>query len=377
MTEAVRPFDEVMEEIVREGGESLNLCYQCGLCSGTCPWGMVRDFNLRKLLRLVQLGLVTETDDVWLCSTCKACADRCPRGVKLIDVIRSMRRMLVSGGMIPQGPRSAVSSIVSEGNPWGIPAGERMDWAEGLDVKPFEKGKDLLLFVGCACAYDPRNQKVARDLVGVLNKAEVDFGVLGAEEKCCGDSARRIGDEKAFEMIAERNVRRFIELGVERIVAISPHSYHTIKNDYPEFGGDFEVFHHTQLLAGLLDEGKVVPSKRFERTVTYHDPCYLGRHNRIYEEPRKILESVPGLEVVEMDRVREYSFCCGGGGGRFWTETKAEERLSSMRLEESLDTGAGILVTACPFCILNFEDSVKMMGKESELSISDVVEFLI
>ncbi len=372
--EAVRPFDEVMDEVVKEGGESLNLCYQCGMCSGTCPWGVVRDFNLRKMLRMVQLGLVEESDDIWLCTTCKACVDRCPRGVELIDVIRSMRRMLVGGGMIPQMQRSAISNIVQEGNPWGNPAGERMDWAKGLDVRIYEKGMDWLLFVGCAPSYDPRNQRVAKALVEVLNKAGVEFGVLGNEERCCGDSARRIGDEQAFGTMAERNVAKFEEMGVERVVAISPHTFHTLKNDYKEFGAEFEVVHHTQLLAELIDSEKLVASSRIEKQVTYHDPCYLGRHNGVYEEPRKILESIPGLDLVEMERTRESSLCCGGGGGRFWTETVADERFSNMRLEEASDTDAKLLVTACPFCILNFEDSVK--GSEGDVEILDAVEML-
>ncbi len=376
MMEAVRPFDEVMDEVVKEGGESLNLCYQCGMCSGTCPWGVVRDFNLRKMLRMVQLGLVEESDDIWLCSTCKACVDRCPRGVELIDVIRSMRRMLVGGGMIPQMQRTAISNMVQEGNPWGNPAEERMDWAEGLDVKTYERGMDWLLFVGCAPSYDPRNQKVAKALVEVLNNAGVEFGVLGNEEKCCGDSARRIGDEQAFKTMAERNVAKFQELGVQRVVAISPHTFHTLKNDYREFGLELEVLHHTQLLADLIDNENLVLSS-VEKKVTYHDPCYLGRQNGVYEEPRKILESIPGLELIEMERTRESSLCCGGGGGRFWTETVADERFSNMRVDEALGTGAKTLVTGCPFCVLNFEDSGKAKGKEDELAVSDITELLV
>ncbi|MFQ5885345.1 MAG: (Fe-S)-binding protein, partial [Thermoplasmata archaeon] len=287
-----------------------------------------------------------------------------------------MRRMLVGGGMIPQMQRSAVSNIVQEGNPWGNPAEERMDWAKGLGVRPYEKGMDYLLFVGCAPSYDPRNQKVARALVEVLNKAGVSFGVLGTEERCCGDSARRIGDEQAFGTVAERNVRKFEEMGVESVVAISPHTFHTLKNDYREFGGELEVVHHTQLLAELVDEGKLVPG-RLEKKVTYHDPCYLGRHNGVYEEPRKVLESIPGLELVEMERNREFSLCCGGGGGRFWTETPSDERFSNLRVEEAVGTNANLLVTGCPFCVLNFEDSAKALGKEIELPIKDTVEFLI
>jgi Fe-S oxidoreductase len=366
MMEAVRPFDEVMDEVSKEGGESLSLCYQCGLCSGTCPWGTVRDFNLRKMLRMVQLGLVEESDDIWLCSTCKACVDRCPRGVELIDVIGSMRKMLVGGGMIPQMQRSAVSNMVQEGNPWGNPADERMDWAEGLD------------FVGCAPSYDPRNQKVAKALLEVLNKAGVQFGVLGNEERCCGDSARRIGDEQAFGTLVERNVAKFEEMGVQKVVAISPHTFHTLKNDYKEFGGELEVVHHTQLLAELVDEGKLVPTGSAEKkVVTYHDPCYLGRQNGVYEEPRKILEAIPGLEMIEMERTRDLSLCCGGGGGRFWTETPSDERFSNLRLEEAVGTDANVLVTGCPFCILNFEDSAKSMEKESELAVNEIVELLI
>jgi len=212
--------------------------------------------------------------------------------------------------------------------------------------------------------------------VEVLNKAGVEFGVLGNEERCCGDSARRIGDEQAFGTLAERNVAKFEEMGVERIVAISPHSFHTLRNDYREFGGEFEVVHHTQLLAELFDEGKLVPSGRVEKQATYHDPCYLGRHNGIFEEPRKILESIPGLEMVEMERTKEFSLCCGGGGGRFWTETVAEERFSNMRVEEAIGTGTETLVTACPFCILNFEDSAKAMGKEDSVQVMDIVEML-
>ncbi|MHA2265079.1 MAG: (Fe-S)-binding protein, partial [Candidatus Thorarchaeota archaeon] len=232
-----------------------------------------------------------------------------------------------------------------------------------------------LLFVGCAPSYDPRNQKVAKALVEVLNEAGVSFGVLGNEERCCGDSARRIGDEQAFGTMVERNVAKFEEMGVERVVAISPHTFHTLKNDYGEFGAEVEVFHHTQLLAELVDEEKVVPG-RMERKVTYHDPCYLGRHNGVYEEPRKILESVPGLELVEMERNRESSLCCGGGGGRFWTETASDERFSNLRVEEAFNVGAGTLVTGCPFCILNFEDSGKALGKDNDLVVGDVAELL-
>ncbi|HYM40558.1 MAG TPA: (Fe-S)-binding protein [Thermoplasmata archaeon] len=373
---AVRPFDEMMDELGKAGGSSLYLCYQCGTCTATCPWSEVRDVSLRKMLRLTQLGLGgLEGDFLWLCTTCRACTARCPRGVDIPSVIRTAREFVTAVGAEPDALKTVLGRLSTVQNPWGGNPEERSRWAEGLTVRPFEPGMDLLLYVGCTAAYDPRIRTVARALVKILDAAGVRYGTLGNDEACCGDPALRIGDPALFRSLADRNAARFRERGVERIVTISPHSFEALKHEYPKLGASFEVEHYTQLLARLADEDRLKLKTYGGARVTYHDPCYLGRYNGVYEEPRKVLESIPGVRLEEMERNRTDSLCCGGGGGRIFLETPRGERFSDLRVTQAERTGAQVLCSACPYCVLNLEDSSKTVAS-SPLAVRDVAEYV-
>jgi len=375
-TNAVRPDDELMDELAKAGGASLYLCYQCGVCTATCPWSEVRDVSLRKMLRLTQLGLGgLEGEFLWLCTTCRACVARCPRGVDVIEVVRAARSFSAAMGLEPDRLKTVRGHLATVRNPWGGDPGERMRWAEGLGVRPFEKGMDLLLFVGCTASYDPRMRTVVRGVVRILQSAGIRFGVLGQEEGCCGEPAVRIGDADLFRSLAEHNVDTFRRRGVEHVVAISPHAFTMLKNEYPKLGAAFEVEHYTQLLARLADEDRLRLRGTELGPVTYHDPCYLGRHNGIFDEPRKALESVPGLTLVEMERTRADSLCCGGGGGRVFLETPPGERFSDLRIAQAERVGAQVLSTACSYCVLTLEDSTKTVGN-SPMAVRDVAEIL-
>jgi Fe-S oxidoreductase len=235
---------------------------------------------------------------------------------------------------------------------------------------------DYLYFVGCYFAYDPRLRKVAAVTANILNTAGVSFGILGSNESCCGESIRKTGGELEFRNLAKGNIKNFIDDGVKKIIVSSPHCYHTFVNEYPEFMVKFEVVHISQLLAELIDEGRLEFGSEYAKKVTYHDPCYLGRHNGVYDEPRSVLQEVPGLELVEMPASREKSLCCGGGGGRIWMETPKNERFSDLRMEQADATGAEVLVTSCPYCITNFEESRLGMESDDPLQVKDITEII-
>ncbi len=376
---ALAPLKEVVDIIKEAGGEELKLCYQCGLCSGVCPWNMVRNFLVRRIMRQAQLGLVDFDDgDMWRCVTCQACVERCPRSVGIIDVIRALRRGITELGIakVPDSLRITLKNISGTGNPLGEPPENRANWAKDLDIKEYTEGTEWLYFTGCMASYDPKLQRIPRAIVNLLSKAQVDFGILGSRETCSGESVRKVGDEQLFQTLAQTNIDTFKELGVKKIVTTSPHSYHTIKNEYPELGGNFEVIHYSRLLTELIKEGRLKPAKESNKKVTYHDPCYLGRHNGIYDEPREILQSIPGTELIEMPRSRENSLCCGGGGGGIWMETKKGERFADIRLEEAIEIGASVLAVTCPYCMSLFEDSVLSRDKGDIIEIRDIAELL-
>ena len=375
----VAPFKEAIDTVIEVAGESFRLCYQCGLCTATCPWNLVRSFPTRKMIHQAQLGLVDfEAEDTWLCATCRACVSRCPRGVEIIDIMRGLRRVIVEmgAGYLPDSLRVTMKNIAGVGNPQGEAREKRFDWAKDLDVKTFTKGTEILYFSCCVPAYDPSVKRVARAMANILKKAKIDFGILGPQESCCGESVRKAGNESLFQSLAQSNINIFAENGVTKIVVTSPHCYNAFKNEYPPLGGNFEVIHYTQYLAGLIREGRLKLTKGLDKKVTYHDPCYLGRHNNIYDEPREVLRSIPGLELVEMPDSRENSLCCGGGGGRIWMETKKGERLSDLRLDQAIETGANILSASCPYCLLNFEDSVLTGDKGNIIQVKDISDLV-
>ncbi|MFW6150784.1 MAG: (Fe-S)-binding protein [Chloroflexota bacterium] len=358
-------------------------CFQCGTCRAVCPYTQfatdVSGLSARRMLHEAQLGLTDfENGQVWTCTTCDTCVEQCPRGVEIIDFMKSLRRVGVElgAGKVPDSLRRAMTSITAVGNPFGEAREKRAEWAENLAVKPFARGMELLYFPGCFPAYDARARKVARAIARILEKAGVDFGILGSQEDCCGESVRKAGYEELFQSLVQHNTRTFADHGVNTIVTTSPHCYHTFKSEYPQFGGDFEVIHYTQYLARLIRQGRLKFSRELNRRVTYHDPCYLGRHNGIYEEPREVLRSIPGLELVEMPDSRRRSLCCGGGGGGIWLDTRKGERLSDLRLAQAMQTGAGILAVACPYCLINFEDARLTVDNGDNIEVQDIAELV-
>jgi Fe-S oxidoreductase len=378
--ETVAPFKEVTDEIKQAGGEVFRFCYQCGKCDTVCPWNRVRKFSMRKLIREAAFGLTeTESEEIWRCTTCGRCPQQCPRGVKQIEVSVALRRFASEYEVFPasvKSARTARASIISEGNPLQIERKKRADWANGLSVKPFTEGMEILFFVDCYLAYDPRMKKVAAATVNILKKAGVDFGILGTKENCCGESIRKTGDEETFKRVARENIKTFIENGVKKILVSSPHCYHTFKNEYPEFMVNFEVVHITQYIFQLIKEGRLKLSRDYVKKITWHDPCYLGRHNNIYDEPREVLKKIPGLELVEMPDTGKDSLCCGGGGGRIWMDTPKSERFSDLRIKQADEAGARVLVTACPYCITNFEESRLNLEYDKVLEIKDITEII-
>ena len=378
--EIVTPLGEVLDLIKETGGESYKYCYQCGLCDTVCPWNRVRDFSMRKLIRQATFGLTEiETEEIWRCTTCGRCPQRCPRGVNQIEVGVSARRIASEFGVFPapvKPVRGVSASLTAEGNPIGEERAKRGDWAKGLSVKTFTEEMEVLYFPGCYLSYDPRLKKVAAATAAILTKAGVEFGILGSKENCCGESIRKTGDEDLFKRLARENIKTFIDNGVKRILVSSPHCLHTFKNEYPEFKVNFEVVHISQYLFELIEEGRLEIAGSYGKKITYHDPCYLGRHNGIYKEPREALKKVPGLELIEMPDSLEDSLCCGGGGGRIWMETPKGERFSDLRLEQAMDVGAEVLVTSCPYCISNFEDSRLTLDAEQKIEVREITEII-
>ena len=373
-------FKEVIDEIKAFGGDAAKLCFECGLCDTVCPWNRVTSFSVRRLIREAAFGLSEiEREEIWLCTTCGRCPEQCPRDVKQIEDMVSLRRMATDYGLFPpsvRAVRAVGASLTTQGNPLGEERDARGKWAEGLPVKAFTEGMEILYFPGCYLNYDPRLKKVAAATANLLNRAGVDFGILGVQENCCGESIRKAGNEAVFKRLARENIKTFIDHGVKTILVSSPHCLHTFKNEYPEFRVNFEVIHSTQYLFQLVDEGRLVPTREYGHRITYHDPCYLGRHNGIFDEPREVLKRIPGLELSEMPESRKDSLCCGMGGGRIWMETPQSQRFSNLRLEQAIGVGAEVLVTACPYCITQFEDSRLTLEDSEALQIKDITEVL-
>lgn len=375
----------VLEEVTAiPGAESLAYCYQCGKCTSVCPVDVVGDYSPRKVFRRTQLGIsLFESEDLWLCTTCSDCLRVCPKEVNMIDIMPAVREKAVMDGYAPQELLSAFENTARYGNPLGEPARKRAEWSKGAGVpvpimKDHKAPVDVLWFVECYPAYHPRGQDASVALARILHSLGVDFGILGNEEKCSGDSQRMAGEAGLFEMLAEDNIKVLSKYEFNTLMVTDPHAFNAFRHEYPKFGGEWPTYHYTQLLAGRI--GEMDFKTPIERRVTFHDPCYLGRHNGEYEAPRSLLGAIPGLELVEMGRCRENAYCCGGGGGGMWMDSFTSERLtmrlSERRVREAVEYGAEILAVTCPYEVSRFEDAVKSTGNAGKLKVLDIAELL-
>ncbi len=332
------------------------------------------NLNVRQYMREVALNgrlTIHPENELWSCTTCATCGIRCPKEINPYEFLIDIRSLAVEEGKIAPTVRDALESIFKNGNPWGRIRSKRSEWAEGLDIKPFSQETEILYFVGCTSAYDPRVQEVSKSLAECFQKAGVNFGTLGNEESCSGSEVYGMGEKGLFEFLVEGNMKIFEKHEVKRVVTGCPHSYHAFKNRYGQTS--FEVQHHSQLLASLVEDEKLSFSRKVNKKVIYHDPCFLGKQNGVYDEPRKVLESIPGVELVEFDRSRARSLCCEGGGGRMWIDIPGE-RLAEVRVRDAVESGAEILSVACPFCLLTLEDAVKTAGYEGKIELMDIAE---
>jgi Fe-S oxidoreductase len=324
-----------------------------------------------------------EPDVLWSCVTCGACVEQCPVDIEHVDTIVDMRRYeVLMESRFPTEAGIMLRNIENQGDPWGLGGSKRTEWTEGLEFEvPVVSGTipqdiEYLYWVGCAGALDERARKTTQATARLLHRAGVRFAILGQRESCTGDPVRRLGNEYLYQEIAKANIATLEEVGAKKVVTSCPHCFNTLSREYPDLGGNFEVIHHSQLLSHLVAEGRLAPGS-MDTTVTYHDPCYLGRHNRVFDEPRHVLDAVPGLRQIEMRRHREKGFCCGAGGARMWMEENLGKRINLERTDEALSTGANVISTACPYCFIMIDDAVKDRQREDEvrvLDLSQVVE---
>lgn len=360
--------------------DTLQRCIQCGRCAGGCPVSLRSVLNIRKLIYKSIVKIKDKNKDlgIWECTTCSTCSIRCPKGVNVVDYIIDLRSYQIERGKVNPQVRDALESVFKYGNPWGRVREKRADWIEeGSNVKILEPGEkiEFLYYVGCTPCYDTRTQEIARSMVKVLHSVSCDFGILGTRESCCGNEIKRMGELGLFEMLYEDNSKLFSEFEIGTLFTSSPHCYNTFKNEYPQM--DFEIKHYTQLINSFMEKGMIKLQGKFKKKVVYHDPCFLGKQNDIYEEPREILKRIQGIELLEFDRCRERNLCCEGGGGRMWVESESEEeRLAVTRVKSAAELGVDIIATACPFCLLTLEDAVKTAGFEGKIEIMDIIEIM-
>ncbi|HRE01256.1 MAG TPA: heterodisulfide reductase-related iron-sulfur binding cluster, partial [Ilumatobacteraceae bacterium] len=391
-------------------------CTMCGRCTSVCPAHATgKPLDPREIVLKVgevmaatsvdptfghvspPIGTVAEisitsnsvferitAEEIWSCTSCRACDEICPVNIEILDKILDMRRYLsLMESNFPAELGNAYRAMENQGNPWGMSQAERGDWADGLDVTVVDPGEtfsaEYLYWVGCAGSFDDKNKKVTQSMAKLLKRAGIDVAILGPSEMCTGDSARRSGNEYLFQMLAMPNIEMLNGMGVKKIITQCPHCFNTLKNEYPQLDGNYEVVHHTQLLESLIESGALdVSDATLEERITYHDSCYLGRHNDVYLAPRKVVASIKGIEVVEMQRNGTKGMCCGAGGARMWMEENVGTKVNDERAVEAISTGASRVATACPFCYIMLDDGVKAAGKEdSDIKVADIAIHLL
>ncbi|MDA8274189.1 MAG: (Fe-S)-binding protein [Actinomycetota bacterium] len=386
----------------------LATCTECGRCQSQCPaWNTGKPLSPKLVIMTLRDNLfasadrvlaknraagvevetlvpsVIEPDVLWSCTTCGACVEQCPVDIEHIDTIVDMRRYeVLMESRFPTEAGLMLRNVENQGDPWGLGASKRTDWTAGLDFEvPVVSGTipddiEYLYWVGCAGALDERARKGTQATARMLRQAGVTFAILGPKESCTGDPVRRLGNEYLYQEQAKANIETLESAGVKKVIASCPHCFNSLANEYPALGGNFEVIHHSQLLAHLVEAGKLKPGTGYSGSVTYHDPCYLGRHNRVFDEPRAVISAIPGAKQVEMRRCREKGFCCGAGGARMWLEENIGKRVNMERTEEALGTGADVVSTACPYCMIMLDDAVKANQKEDEVRVLDLSQLV-
>jgi len=379
-----------LEEFSWKRRLDFDACVECGRCQAVCPAHMAGTALSPKQV-IVKLkrhmhgelpgpihGELIRPEELWACTTCMACVEECPAFIDIVDTIIDLRRYLaLSEGALPSTAPQSLQNIQRAGNPWGLPAGERLAWAHGLDVPVMEPGKEVeyLYWVGCSASYDRRNQAIARAVVKILRAAGVSFGVM-QEERCHGEVARRLGEEYLYQTLQQENIKAINRYRFRKVITHCPHCFNTIKNEFPQFGGTYEVLHHSQVIDQLIRAGRIKPTKALDATFAFHDSCYLGRYNGILEAPRSVARSVPGLRVVELPRNRARGLCCGGGGGHMWMEVKSKKRVNLIRVEEILEAKVDTVGTGCPFCLAMLDLGRKVKGADETLQVKDVSELV-
>lgn len=385
-------------------------CTECGRCQSVCPaWTTGKPLSPKLLIMSLRDNMfsqaehlmrsktgenrpsepeplvpgVIDPDVLWSCTTCGSCVEQCPVDIEHVDAIVDMRRyQVLMESSFPHEAGLMLRNVENRGDPWGMGSSKRTEWTEALGFEvPVVDGSipddvEFLYWVGCAAALDERARRQAQATARLLHQAGVSFAILGSKESCTGDPARRIGNEYLFQEQAKANISTLESAGVRKIVASCPHCFNTLKNEYPALGGNFEVVHHAELLDHLVRTGRIVPGSGYAGTVTYHDPCYLGRHNRVFDEPRTVIGAIPGARNVEMRRCRERGFCCGAGGARMWMEETIGTRVNVDRTLEALGTGADVVSTACPYCMIMLDDAVRANGKEEEVRVLDIAQLV-
>ena len=400
-----------LEHLTWKQGLDLFSCTECGRCHDVCPTFVtnkpltLKRFNQSLLHHLrneettlfrtgstaedkTLVGEIIRPETLWACTTCRACEEVCPVSIEHVPRILGMRQnQTIMEEAYPPEMANTFKGLERNFNPWGIGFDQRADWAEGLDIplmadmKSETEGQqpeiDMLMWVGCAGSFDSRNQKIARATATLYQKAGVKFAMLGSEEKCTGDLARRSGNEMLFQMLAGENVETLNNYKIKKIVTACPHCLNSIKNEYPQLGGEYEVFHHSQFISKLVDEGRLPVGSNLKDTITYHDPCYLGRYNNEFEAPRNLLKKAASEPMREMKRHGRESFCCGAGGARMWMEETIGSRINENRTEEAIQTGASTVATGCPFCMTMISDGIAAKGKTESMQAKDISELVL